>query len=89
MNQAIADPDQLRQFAAQLRLFSETLRERSTVVAGQLNQLQQSWRDEQQRAFSENFLAELKQLSRVVAAADEHIPYLLRKADQIDAYLER
>lgn len=89
MNQAVVDPEQLRQFAGHLRLFSEELRSRSTVLAAQMNQLQQTWRDEQQRKFSEQFTAELRGLSRIIQATEQHVPYLLQKADQIDAYLGR
>jgi uncharacterized protein YukE len=89
MNQAVVDPEQLRQFASQLKLFAEELRSRSTTLAAQMNQLQQTWRDEQQRKFSEEFMDQLRGLSRIVQATEQHVPYLLQKADQIDAYLGR
>ncbi len=89
MNQAVVDPEQLRQFASHLKLFAEELRSRSTTLAAQMNQLQQTWRDEQQRKFSEEFMDQLRGLSRIVQATEQHVPYLLQKADQIDAYLGR
>ncbi|MEO9592801.1 WXG100 family type VII secretion target [Rhodopirellula bahusiensis] len=89
MNQAIGDPDQIRQFASQLARFAEELRQRGTGLSAQMNQLEQSWRDEQQRKFNQEFQDQLRQLQRLVQATDEHVPYLMRKADQLDAYLGR
>jgi uncharacterized protein YukE len=89
MSQAVVDPEQLRQFATHLKLFADELRSRSTSLATQMNRLEQSWRDEQQRKFSEDFVVQLRGLSRVIQSTEQHIPYLLRKADQIDAYLGR
>ena len=89
MNQAVVDPDQLRQFAAHLHRFTEEMKERSTGLASQLNQLEQSWRDEQHRKFAEEFTTQMQQLKRLVQTTEQHIPYLLRKAEQIDAYLGR
>ena len=89
MNQAIADPEQLRQFAKQLQAFAEELRGRGAILAAQMNQLQQSWRDDHQRKFSEEFSGQLRGLSRIVEASEQHVPYLLKKADQLDAYLGR
>jgi uncharacterized protein YukE len=89
MNQAVADPEQLRQFAAHLHRFVEELKERSTALGSQMNQLEQTWRDEQQRKFAAEFSDQMRQLSRLVKTTEQHIPYLLRKAEQIDAYLGR
>jgi len=89
MNQAIGDPDEIRQFASQLSRFAEELRQRGGGLAAQMNQLEQSWRDEQQRKFAHEFNDQLRQLQRLIQATDQHIPYLLRKAEQLDAYLGR
>ncbi len=89
MSQAVVDPEQLRQFAAQLHQFSEELKQRAAGLGAQMNQLEQTWRDEQQRKFSEEFTGELRQLNRLIKSTEEHVPYLLRKAEQIDAYLGR
>jgi uncharacterized protein YukE len=87
MSQAVADPEQLRQFAGQLHRFAEELKQRSTALGSQMNHLEQSWRDEQQRKFSQEFTEQMRQLSRLIKSTEEHVPYLLRKADQIDTYL--
>ena len=89
MNQAIVDPEQLRQFAAHLHRFSEEMKERSAGLASQMNQLEQTWRDEQQRKFAEEFTSQMRQMTRLIKSTEQHVPYLLRKAEQIDAYLGR
>ena len=87
MNQAIVDPEQLRQFASHLHRFADDLKQQSMGIASQLNQLEQTWRDEQQRKFANEFSDQMRQLSRLIKTTEQHVPYLLRKAEQIDAYL--
>lgn len=89
MSQAVVDPEQLRQFASHLHRFSEELKQRSAMLGSQVNQLEQTWRDEQQRKFAEEFNDQMRQLTRLIKTTEEHVPYLLRKAEQIDAYLGR
>ncbi|TWU41028.1 WXG100 family type VII secretion target [Novipirellula artificiosorum] len=89
MNQAVVDPEQLRQFAASLHRFSEEMKQSTTALGSQMNQLEQTWRDEQQRKFAEEFTMQMRQLSRLIQATEQHVPYLMRKAEQIDAYLGR
>ncbi len=89
MNQAIVDPEQLRQFASHLHRFAEEMKQRSTGLASQMNQLEQTWRDEQQRKFAEEFSTQMRQLTRLIQTTEQHVPYLMRKAEQIDAYLGR
>ena len=87
MNQAVVNPENLRQFAGHLHRFAEEMKERSTALASQMNQLEQTWRDEQQRKFAEEFTTQMRQMARLIQATEEHVPYLMRKAEQIDAYL--
>lgn len=89
MNQAVVDPEHLRQFASHLHRFSEEMQQQSSVLVAQLNQLEQTWRDEQQRKFASDFSTQIQQLSKLIQSTEQHIPYLLRKAEQIDAYLGR
>ncbi|QDS88282.1 hypothetical protein CA51_31860 [Rosistilla oblonga] len=88
MSQAIVNPDHLRQFAGNLKVFTEELQQRAGSLSSQMNQLGESWRDQQHRRFAAEFEDELRQMARFVQSAEQHIPYLLRKADQIDAYLK-
>ena len=68
---------------------AEEMQQQSSSLAAQLNHLEQTWRDEQQRKFAAEFSTQMQQLNRLIQTTEVHIPYLLRKAEQIDAYLGR
>ncbi len=87
MAQAIVDPAELRRFAQSLKRFNNELMENATVLSSQLATLSQSWRDQENKRFSEDFQENMKAVSRFVEANTEHIPYLLRKAQLIEEYL--
>ena len=89
MTQAIVDPSELRRFAQALKKFNAGLEEGSTALAGQLANLSQSWRDQEHKKFAEEFEMNLRAISRFVETNNEHIPYLLRKAQLIEEYLQQ
>ncbi len=89
MTQAIVDPGELRRFAQMLRRLNEELNEKTGAVAGQLNHLAQTWRDQEQLRFSEEFVGNMKALGRFVESNEQFIPYLLRKAQLIEEYLQQ
>jgi uncharacterized protein YukE len=89
MAQAIVDPGELRRFAQLLRRFNEELNEKSGVVASHLTHLAQTWRDQENTRFSEEFSANMKALSRFVESNEQFIPYLLRKAQLVEEYLQQ
>jgi uncharacterized protein YukE len=86
MAQAIVDPEQLRQFAAMLRRFNETLHQASGMLSLEMQRLATSWRDQEHQKFSAEFEDHLKQLARLMEVGERHIPYLLRKAELIEEY---
>lgn len=89
MTQAIVNPDELRRFAQLLKKFNMELEERSVAITGQLETLSQSWRDVENRKFTEEFLQHMRTLARFVEMNNEHVPYLMRKADRIEEYLQQ
>ncbi len=89
MTQAIVNPAELRRFAQMLRRFNEELNEKSAAVASQLNQLGQTWRDQEHQRFAEEFVSNMKALGRFVDSNEQFIPYLLRKAQLIEEYLQQ
>ena len=86
MGQAIVDPEQLRNFALQLKRFSGQLSDASTKLSQQMQQLAITWRDHEQQTFVQEFEQELKQLTRLIESRERHVPYLVRKAELIDEY---
>jgi uncharacterized protein YukE len=89
MAQAVVDPEELRQFAQSLKKFNNNLRERATALANQLTALNATWRDQEHKKFVEQFETNMKVLMRFTEAADQYVPYLLRKAEHIDEYLQK
>lgn len=89
MTQAIVDPEQLRQFAAMLKRYSQQVRDSSTNLSQALSRLSDTWRDQEQRKFTEEFEEQLKLVHRLLEMTDKHIPYLIKKAEIIDQYLQR
>lgn len=88
MPQAVVDPDDLREFARSLKKFNNDVRDRARSLSNQLTALGASWRDQEHRKFLEQFEQGMKLIARFLDNNDRHVPYLLRKADHIDEYLQ-
>lgn len=88
MAQAVVDPEELRQFAQSLKKFNANLRERAGSLGNQLAALSGTWRDQEHKKFAEEFDANMKVLLRFTETADQYVPYLLRKAQHIEDYLQ-
>ena len=88
MPQAVVDPDDLREFARSLKKFNNDVRDRARSLSSQLTALGASWRDQEHRKFLEQFEQGMKLIGRFLDNNDRHVPYLLRKADHIDEYLQ-
>lgn len=89
MPQAIVDPEELRRFALGLKKFNTDVQERITSLSGQLATLERTWRDQEQKKFAEEFEQQIHSLARFIEIIDRHIPYLLRKAEIIEEYLQQ
>ena len=89
MPQAIVDPEELRRFALSLKKFSGDIQERMNSVNGQMASLERSWRDQEQKKFADEFQQQIQALARFLETVDRHVPYLLRKADIIEEYLQQ
>lgn len=87
MPQAVVDPEEVRQFARNLKKFTSDLRDRLTVVNNHLTALGATWRDQEHRKFVDGFEDHTKHLVKFLEENDSHVRYLLKKADQIDDYL--
>jgi len=89
MPQAIVDPEELRRFAQNLKKFNNDVQERITALSNQLSALGKTWRDQENKKFSEEFEQHIKIVARFVDVVDRHVPYLLRKAEIIEEYLQQ
>jgi uncharacterized protein YukE len=89
MPQAIVDPEELRRFALSLKKFGGDVQERMSSVSGQMASLERSWRDQEQKKFAEEFQQQMQTLARFLEMIDRHVPYLMRKAEIIEEYLQQ
>jgi uncharacterized protein YukE len=89
MPQAIVDPEELRRFALSLKKFNGDVQERVASLNGQLAGLERSWRDQEQKKFAEEFQQQIQVLAKLIEVIDRHIPYLMRKAEIIEEYLQQ
>ena len=89
MGKAIVDPEELRRFAHDLKRFNGELYTNLSALHGRLQELGQTWRDQEHTKFAEEFEKTMKVLARFVDASDRHIPFLLRKAQRVDEYLQQ
>jgi WXG100 family type VII secretion target len=88
MPQAIVDPEELRRFAQSLKKFSKDVQERTKSLNGQLSALERSWRDQEQKKFADEFQQQIQAFGRFIELIDRHVPYLARKAEIIEEYLQ-
>ena len=88
MPQAVVDPEELRRFAQRLKKFNSELQNQSTVLGNQLATLGSTWRDQEHKKLVEQFEQNMKVIARFTEATEQYIPYLLRKAEHIEDYLQ-
>jgi uncharacterized protein YukE len=89
MSQAIVDPAEVRRFASNLKRFNADLQAAVAGLHGQLMTLGDSWRDQEHDRFRQELEATMTVLDRFLEVSEEHIPFLLRKAERIEEYLSQ
>jgi uncharacterized protein YukE len=89
MGKAVVDPAELRRFAQELKRFNGSLRDQVGALGVRFNALAETWRDQEHAKFSEEFEQTMRVLSRFAEEADRQIPFLLRKAEKIEEYLQQ
>lgn len=89
MPKAVADPNEIRRFAQELKKFNSDIQGNLQVMQARLNSLSDSWRDQEQAKFEEGFEDTMKSLTKFLKASEQHIPFLLRKAQRLDDYLQQ
>jgi uncharacterized protein YukE len=89
MSKAVVDPAELRRFANDLKRFNSDLQAGMGALSARMQTLGQTWRDQEQVKFAEEFEHTMKALARFVDTSNQHIPFLLRKAERIEDYLRQ
>jgi uncharacterized protein YukE len=89
MAQAIMDPEKVRRFAEELQRFNTEIENRMVLLHARFMALGDTWQDQEHEKFSEEFKQALKALKKFTELSKEHTPYLLRKAQRIEEYLNQ
>ena len=89
MAQAIMNPEDVRRFADELKRFNIDLQNRIGSLSARFAALGDSWQDQEHEKFSDEFKQTMKALKKFVEVSNHHAPYLLRKAQRIEEYLNQ
>jgi len=89
MAQAIMDPEKVRRFAEELHRFNTDLENRMSLLHARFAALGDTWQDQEHEKFAEEFRQALKALKKFTEISKTHTPYLLRKAQRIEEYLNQ
>ena len=89
MAQAIMDPEEVRRFAKELKRFNDDVAGKASSLHARFAALGSTWQDQEHEKFAEEFLVTMKVLKKFTEISEKHTPYLLRKAQRIEEYLEQ
>ena len=89
MAQAIMDPEEVRRFASELKRFNDDVAMKSSALQARFAALGATWQDQDNEKFAEEFITTMKVLKKFVEVSEKHSPYLLRKAQRIEQYLDQ
>ncbi len=83
------DPEEVRRFAAELKRFNEDIQQRASSLQTRFTALGSTWQDQDHQKFAEEFITTMKVLKKFTEISDKQTPYLLRKAQRIEQYLDQ
>ena len=89
MAQAIMDPEKVRRFADELQRFNTDLENRLTLLHARFAALGDTWGDQEHAKFADEFQQTARALKKFVELSEQHVPYLLRKAQKVEDYLKQ
>ena len=83
------DPEQVRRFAEELKRFNTDLQDRVASLQARFAALGDTWQDDEHAKFAEEFRQIMKALKKFIEVSNQQTPYLLRKAQRIEEYLNQ
>jgi uncharacterized protein YukE len=89
MAQAIMDPEEVRRFASELKRFNDDIQSKASSLQARFAALGSTWQDQDAEKFAEEFVTTMKVLRKFTEVSEKHTPYLLRKAQRIEQYLDQ
>lgn len=89
MAQAIMNPEEVRRFAAELKRFNTDMQQRASSLQSRFSALGETWQDAEHEKFAAEFLSTMKAIKKFMEMSEQHTPFLLRKAQRIEDYLNQ
>lgn len=89
MGKAMVDPAELRRFAQDLNRFNTELQQLVSGLLARMRGLESTWKDQEQRKFTEAFESTAKALGNFLEASTEHVKFLGKKAQHVEEYLKQ
>ena len=83
----IADPDDLKRFARELKTFNTGLGDAMTQLQGQFVRLGDTWRDQEHQKFGQEFEQTMRVLNHFMQSSEQQVPLLQGKARKLRDYL--
>jgi uncharacterized protein YukE len=89
MAQAIMDPEEVRRFAKELKRFNDDVQTKASALQARFAALSATWQDQEHEKFAEEFITTMKVIKKFTEISEKHTPFLLRKAQRIEEYLDQ
>lgn len=83
------DPEEVRRFAKELKRFNDDVQAKASSLQSRFASLGSTWQDQEHEKFAEEFIATMKVLKKFTEISEKHTPFLLRKAQRIEEYLDQ
>lgn len=83
------DPEEVRRFAKELKRFNDDVGIKAQSLQARFAALGSTWQDQEAEKFAEEFISTLKVMKKFMEVSEKHTPYLLRKAQRIEEYLNQ
>ncbi len=83
------DPEEVRRFAAELKRFNDDVQQRASSLQTRFAALGTTWQDQDHEKFAEEFISTMKVLRKFTEISEKQTPFLLRKAQRIEQYLDQ
>ena len=83
------DPEQVRRFAEELKRFNSELQDKIVSLQSRFAALSDTWQDQEHSKFADEFKQIMKALKKFIEISNQQTPYLLRKAQRIEEYLNQ
>ena len=87
MSDVHGNPDEMRQFAYHLNKLAMDFRGLKDSTRAKMNHLSQSWRDNENTQFAQQFEQDIKPLEKLIETAERYSDFLKKKASKLDDFI--